>query len=392
MFTVSCSASLPHFRNDCTPTSVALTSDYLGNACSCPATIQSETWGNLRSSTPGKWTAIVCAVVCVHVLLSLLAPRGFALTAFGDILQNIILLVRHCRRSFQREERLRQRPGLFWALMGLGLGMWLASQVMWTYIEVYLRHEAPNPFVGDVILFLHIVPMMAAVAVQPHVQQDDRSLRVGTLDFALLFTWWLFLYLFVVIPWQYVHPGGSCVRQKFRPALRCRRTGAGGWLDAGVAAQPRSVAQHSTSIYSAQLALLRRLADGQRGHRFASLLHGQSVRRAAGGGNGMVCADRVSCRARAATQNPVDEVPSSRLRNLEGASRDGGRVRYAADGGMGAIRRRCAAERSHLPTAADRRSDARDGRAGISQAAFAGSGIAQPAAICRGTIWTKCAG
>ena len=33
----------------------------------------------------------MCAVVGVHVLLSLLAPRGFALTAFGDILQNLIL-------------------------------------------------------------------------------------------------------------------------------------------------------------------------------------------------------------------------------------------------------------------------------------------------------------
>jgi hypothetical protein len=86
---------------------------------------------------------------------------------------------------------------------------------MWTYIEVFLRHEAPNPFVGDVILFLHIVPMMAAVALQPHVQQDDRSMRVGTLDFALLLTWWLFLYLFIVIPWQYVHPVESVYGRSF---------------------------------------------------------------------------------------------------------------------------------------------------------------------------------
>ena len=84
--------------------------------------------------------------------------------------------------------------------------MWLGSQVTWTYFEVYLRQEVPNPFVGDVILFLHIVPMMAALAIQPHVEQDDRAIRVDTLDFALLMTWWLFLYLFVVIPWQYVHP------------------------------------------------------------------------------------------------------------------------------------------------------------------------------------------
>ena len=147
----------------------------------------------------------MCAVVCVHVLLSFLAPHGFALTAFGDILQNLILLCATVA-VLSNVRTPSPKARLFWALMGLGLAMWLASQLMWTYLEVYLRHEAPNPFVGDVILFLHIVPMMAAVALQPHVQQDSRTFRVGTLDFALLFTWWLFLYFFVVIPWQYVHP------------------------------------------------------------------------------------------------------------------------------------------------------------------------------------------
>ena len=161
-----------------------------------------------------KWTAIVCAVVCVHVLLSLLAPRGFALTAFGDILQNLVLFSAAVV-FLANVKTASPKARLFWALMALGLGMWLASQVMWTYIEVYLRHEAPNPFVGDVILFLHIVPMMAAVAIQPHVQQDNRSMRVGTLDFVLLLTWWLFLYLFIVIPWQYVHPVESTYGRSF---------------------------------------------------------------------------------------------------------------------------------------------------------------------------------
>jgi diguanylate cyclase (GGDEF)-like protein len=145
----------------------------------------------------------VCAVVCVHVLLSILARRGFALTAFGDILQNILLLGATVA-LLVNARTAAPKARLFWALMGLGVGMWLSSQLLWTYFEVYLRHEAPNPFVGDVILFLHIVPMMAAVAIKPHVQQDDRSMRAGALDFALLLTWWLFLYLFIVIPWQYV--------------------------------------------------------------------------------------------------------------------------------------------------------------------------------------------
>jgi diguanylate cyclase (GGDEF)-like protein len=158
--------------------------------------------------------AIVCAVVCAHVLLSVFVPRGFALTAIGDMLQSVVLLCATLA-VLPNLKTAAPKARLFWALMGLGLAMWLASQVLWTYVEIYLRHEAPNPFVGDVILFLHIVPMMAAVALQPHVQQNDRSIRVGTLDFALLFTWWLFLYLFIVIPWQYVHPVESVYGRSF---------------------------------------------------------------------------------------------------------------------------------------------------------------------------------
>ncbi len=90
--------------------------------------------------------------------------------------------------------------------MAFGCGMWFCAQASWTYFEVLLRQEVPNPFVADVVLFLHIVPMMAALAVQPHVQRNDPSLRLGSIDLVLLLTWWLYLYLFIVIPWQYVSP------------------------------------------------------------------------------------------------------------------------------------------------------------------------------------------
>jgi signal transduction histidine kinase len=99
----------------------------------------------------------------------------------------------------------RGRIRVFWALMMLGMAFWASYQFLWTYFEVWRRSEVPNPFAGDVVIFLHIVPMIAALALQPHVQQDDRNTRLGTLDFTLLLIWWLFLYLFAVIPWQYVH-------------------------------------------------------------------------------------------------------------------------------------------------------------------------------------------
>lgn len=147
----------------------------------------------------------MCAIACTYLLVSLLARPSVGLTAFGDLLQCVLLLcatlavLSNIRSTDKREQ-------IFWLLVALGCGMWLCAQVLWTYFEVFLRQEAPEPFIGDVILFLHIVPMMAALAVRPHVQQDDHSLRLGSLDFFLLLTWWLYLYLFVVIPWQYVSP------------------------------------------------------------------------------------------------------------------------------------------------------------------------------------------
>ena len=161
--------------------------------------------GSLAFQHGRKWTIGIGALVCAHIAVSLLARRSFGLTALGDIVQNVILLA--ATVAFLRNfKNAPPRNRLFWALMSCGLSMWLVSQLMWTYFEVYLRQEAPNPFMGDVILFVHIVPMMAALALQPHLEHDHHAVRVDTLDFSLLMTWWLFLYLYVVIPWQYVHP------------------------------------------------------------------------------------------------------------------------------------------------------------------------------------------
>ncbi len=88
--------------------------------------------------------------------------------------------------------------------MTCSAALWLSTQVLWTHSEVFLRREVPNPFVGDIILFLHLVPLMAAMAVRPDVDRGPQRRRLGSLDFALLFCWWLYLYLFIVIPWQYI--------------------------------------------------------------------------------------------------------------------------------------------------------------------------------------------
>jgi signal transduction histidine kinase len=48
--------------------------------------------------------------------------------------------------------------------------------------------------------------MIAALALEPHDRREDLNVRTGYLDFSLLLVWWVYLYLFVVIPWQYIAP------------------------------------------------------------------------------------------------------------------------------------------------------------------------------------------
>ena len=147
----------------------------------------------------------------------LLARRGRALTATSDIIQCALLLCATLS-CVPGVAKAVGRVRLFWALMCFGLTNWLAYQILWTYIEVVQRREVPSLFAGDVIVFLHFVPMMAALALQPNVQQDERELRLGSLDFALLLFWWIYLYVYAVIPWQYVQPNESAYAHNLNSA------------------------------------------------------------------------------------------------------------------------------------------------------------------------------
>ena len=100
--------------------------------------------------------------------------------------------------------RSRGRLRLFWTLIATGMGFWFSYQCVWTYYEVWLRTDVPDLCAADIILFLHIVPLMAALALRPHAPQDEYAARLRRLDFALMMVWWVYLYVLIVIPWQYV--------------------------------------------------------------------------------------------------------------------------------------------------------------------------------------------
>lgn len=147
----------------------------------------------------------VVSVVAASGAVPALAPRTTGLVTFGNIMQCLVPLFANAGLLLNAASPYR-RWNRFWMLLALGCTLWLVAQLAWTYFEVYLREHVPNPFVGDSILFLHTVPMIAALAMRPHRRGAREALRYGNLDFLLLALWWIYLYLFAVIPWQYVVP------------------------------------------------------------------------------------------------------------------------------------------------------------------------------------------
>jgi signal transduction histidine kinase len=148
------------------------------------------------------WSIAVIGCLAALVLGALILPHSFRLTAFSDVIQCLLLFsgtVVFVPHALRTEGRMR----LFWGMMTLGVGFWFVYQLLWTYFEIVLHKDVPDPFGGDIILFLHIVPLIAAIAMRPHVPRDEYAARVGRLDFALLIVWWVYLYVLMVMPWQY---------------------------------------------------------------------------------------------------------------------------------------------------------------------------------------------
>ncbi len=153
-----------------------------------------------------QFLVVLGALTAAQLAASLFMRRGEALTIASDLIQGILLLLATAAflpKTF-RVNCVTTHARIFWILMSGGMILWLAYQAMWNYFEVIRRIDVPDPFAGDVVLFLHLVPMIAALGVLPHLRGDERDERIRMLDFTLLMTWWIFIYVYLVIPWQTV--------------------------------------------------------------------------------------------------------------------------------------------------------------------------------------------
>jgi signal transduction histidine kinase len=143
------------------------------------------------------------ALVVFFGIAPFVFPGPFFRTAMGNVSPFVIgtaTLVLAIRNTIDSNGHTR----LFWALMTAGFAMWWVNQLGWLWFEVIIRQPVPDPFYGDIILFLHPVPFMAAVAIRPQKAHESEGLLPSALNVVILLVWGVVVYAFVVFPDEYL--------------------------------------------------------------------------------------------------------------------------------------------------------------------------------------------
>jgi signal transduction histidine kinase len=137
------------------------------------------------------------------VLAPVVFPNPFFRLAMGDAVPLLVIaaaFIVSARNAFDSRGHTR----LFWSLMTAGMAMWCFNQACWMWFEVVIRKPLPDPFGGDVVLFLHVVPIMAAVSIRPHEADESEGMLPSALNVIILLVWWVVVYAFFVFPEEYI--------------------------------------------------------------------------------------------------------------------------------------------------------------------------------------------
>jgi signal transduction histidine kinase len=152
-------------------------------------------------------SSLLCGVglLLAFALAPVVFPNPFFRVAMGDLIPLLAItaaFILSARNAFDSRGHTR----LFWSLMATGMAMWCFNQACWAWFEVVVRKPVPNPFQGDIVLFLHVVPMMAAVAIRPHQADEREGMLPSALNVFMLLVWWVVVYAFFVFPEEYIVP------------------------------------------------------------------------------------------------------------------------------------------------------------------------------------------
>src|SRR5579863_694413 len=110
-----------------------------------------------------RWFIAAAGITLAFAGVCLVSPRSAGLNVFSDLYGLILMLIAlGVSLANARTQPGKQRS--FWFLMAAGFVLWASNQAAWAVLEGLQHRAVPDPFLFDIVLFFHVVPIFAAVA------------------------------------------------------------------------------------------------------------------------------------------------------------------------------------------------------------------------------------
>ena len=162
-----------------------------------------------------SWPTALIAVVVVRAVASYVLKPGSPLLSYGAISYFLLLFLAAgfaIRNAIQ--STLGSRP--FWILFAIGQELWLLDQGIFLYHEFVLHTDVPDNSIADPVLFLHIVPLHGGSGYSSHCRWICRQTPYRVIsNSCLLLSFWGFLYVYAVSPYQYLFSNGTAYALRF---------------------------------------------------------------------------------------------------------------------------------------------------------------------------------
>ena len=160
------------------------------------------------------WPALLLAIFAIKALVTITLKSNFPLASTGSIAYFLLILLSSIF-SFRNAAKGAIGTRLFWVFVGCGCGLWALDQSVYLYYGILVRTDVPDSSIADPSLFLHIVPYMAAIAIQPHRERIDQRPSRATVNLLILLFFWIFLYVYALFPYQYLFADDRVYNPRF---------------------------------------------------------------------------------------------------------------------------------------------------------------------------------
>lgn len=162
--------------------------------------------GKLNTSS---WPFIAAALLAIQATALISNERELRLACSSAVL--LLVLVFGASIAAQNAARSRHSIRLFWSLVAGGLGLWAVNALVGTLYAIGLGRSLPELTLSAPIMFLHTIVMLAAMAAHPHEKRLDHRPYPANLNFLLLLLFWISLYIFLLVPGQYLNWNQSLI-------------------------------------------------------------------------------------------------------------------------------------------------------------------------------------